>query len=133
MGNYGIAFVYCVKYLFLYLLGKQFILRTDHKNWVYLANSTVPKLVRLRIVLSEFKYLIEHIPGTSYVVSDGLTRVRWIEGRHYPDSKRYVFYNDSIERIFRYEAKTNLMVKMKVMLRKKTKLMAILKIKPQPR
>ena len=54
-----------------------------------------------RIIISEFKYLIEHIPGTSNVVADGLTRVRWIEGRRNPDSKRHMLYNDSIERMFR--------------------------------
>ena len=40
------AFVYCVKQLSPYLMRKQFIVRTDHKNLIYLANSTVPKLVR---------------------------------------------------------------------------------------
>ena len=73
------AFFYCVRHLSPHLLGKQFIVRTDHNNMVYLAYSTVPKLVRWRITQSEFKYLIEHIPGTSNVVADGLTRVRWVE------------------------------------------------------
>jgi hypothetical protein len=79
-------------------LGKEFIVRTDHKNLIYLANSTVPKLVRWRIILSEFKYLIEHIPGASNVVVDGLTGVRWIKGS---TASRHMFKNDSIERIFR--------------------------------
>ena len=39
------AFVFCVKNLSPYLLGKLFTVRTDHKNLVYLSNSTVPKLV----------------------------------------------------------------------------------------
>jgi hypothetical protein len=95
------AFVYCVKQLSPYLMGKQFIVRTDHKNLIYLANSTVPKLVRWRIILSEFKYLIEHIPGVSNVVADGLTRVRFIQGKRHPDSKWYMYKDDSIERIFR--------------------------------
>ena len=77
------AFLYCVKQLAPYLMGKQFIVRTDHKNLIYLANSTVPKLVRWRIILSEFKYLIEHIPGVSNVVADGLTRVRFIQGKRH--------------------------------------------------
>ena len=41
-----------------------------------------------------------HIPGTSKVVTDGLTRVRWIAGRRHPELKRRIFKNDSIERIF---------------------------------
>ena len=67
--------LYAVVYGIKHLLGKQFIVRTDHKNLLYLANSTVPKLVRWRFILSEFMYLIEHIPRTSNVVADGLTRV----------------------------------------------------------
>ena len=34
-------------------------------------------------------------------MADGLTRVRWIEGRRHPESKRQMFKNDSVERIFR--------------------------------
>jgi len=79
------TFVYCVK-LSPYLLGKQLIVRTDHKNLVYLANSVVPKLVIWIVIQSEFKYLIEHIPGTSNVVTDGLTKVCWIEGIRHSNS-----------------------------------------------
>ena len=35
------AFVYCVKILAPYLLGKLFTVRTDHRNLVYLASSSV--------------------------------------------------------------------------------------------
>jgi len=97
------AFVYCVKQLSPYLMEKEFVVRTDHKNLIYLANSTIPNLVRWRIILSEFKYLIEHIPGTSNVVADGLTRVRFIQGKRHPESKHYMHKNDSVERIFRLE------------------------------
>ena len=69
------AFVYCVKILAPYLLGKLFTVRTDHRNLVYLASSSVPKLVRWRVILSEYRFLIEHIPGAQNVVADGLTRV----------------------------------------------------------
>jgi hypothetical protein len=43
------VFVYCVKHPSQYLLGKQFIVRTDHKNLVYLANETVSNFVRWSI------------------------------------------------------------------------------------
>ena len=43
------AFVFCVKNLSPYLVGKLFTVRTDHKNLVYLANLTVSKLVRWSI------------------------------------------------------------------------------------
>ena len=48
------AFVYCVKNLTLNLLGKKFTVGTDHRNLLYISNSTVPKLMRLRVLLSEF-------------------------------------------------------------------------------
>jgi len=52
------AFVYCVKPLTPYLIGKLFTMKTDHKNLVYLANSSITKLVRWRVLLSEFRFLI---------------------------------------------------------------------------
>ena len=33
-------------------------------------------------------------------MANGLTRICWIEGVRHPNSKRHIFYNDSIERIF---------------------------------
>ena len=84
------AFVCCVRHLSPYFLEKQFIVRTDHKNLVYLAHSTAPKLARWLIIPSEFKYLIENISGTLNVVADGLTRVRWIEKRRPYDSKHHI-------------------------------------------
>ena len=55
------AFVYCVKQLTPYLMGKLFMVKTDHKNLVYLSNSSIPKLVRWRVLLSEFRFLIHNI------------------------------------------------------------------------
>ena len=54
------AFVFCVKTLSPYLLGKLFTVRTDHKNLVFLSNSTVLKLVRWRVLLSEFRFQIAY-------------------------------------------------------------------------
>ena len=53
------AFVYCVKQLTPYLMGKLFTVMNemDHKNLVYLANSSIPKLVHWRVLLSEFRFL----------------------------------------------------------------------------
>ena len=36
-------------------------------------------------------------------LADELTKARWIEGRRHPESKRHMFKNDSLERIFRLE------------------------------
>ena len=49
------AFLYCVMQLSPYLLGKLFTVRTDHTKLVYLSNSSIPKLVRWRVILSEYR------------------------------------------------------------------------------
>ena len=52
---------------------------------------------RLRVQLSEFKFLVEHIPGVQNIDNNGLTRVMHAE---IPTSMRYMF-EDRIPRIFR--------------------------------
>jgi hypothetical protein len=90
------ALVYCVKQLSPYLLGREFQIKTDHKNLIYLSNSTIPKLVRWRVILSEFQFRIAHIPGTQNSVADALTRLN-----------RQVYSVGPVEsfaaRIFRFE------------------------------
>jgi hypothetical protein len=95
------AFVFCVKQLTPYLLGRPFTVRTDHRNLLYLSNSTVPKLVRWRVLLSEFQYSVEHIPGHTNVVADGLTRVSRMELEQIPRHQRQLYEDNTIERVFR--------------------------------
>jgi hypothetical protein len=92
--------VYCVKQLTPNLLGKLFTVKTDHKNLVYLANSSIPKLVRWRELLSEFRFLV---PGVQNVVADGLTRVMSLSSVEILASKRHMFIEDRIPRIVRLE------------------------------
>jgi hypothetical protein len=40
-----------------YLLGRPFILATDHRNLVYLKTSKIPKLVRWYLALSEYQFV----------------------------------------------------------------------------
>lgn len=54
---------YAITQLKEYLLGRHFIVATDHKNLVYLNNSNIPKLVRWRLQLQEFHFTVLHIPG----------------------------------------------------------------------
>jgi hypothetical protein len=56
-------------------LGRFFTVPTDIRNLLYLANSTVPKLVRWRVLLSEYNFTVENIAGKANLVADGLTRV----------------------------------------------------------
>ena len=50
-------------------------MRTDHKNLVYLANSTTPKVVRWKLALQAFDAYYEHIKGTDNVIPDALSRI----------------------------------------------------------
>jgi Integrase zinc binding domain len=86
-------------------MGRQFTVRTDHKNLLYLANSTVPKLVRWRIILSEYNFIVEHIPGKDNVVADGLTRVNRVTYEGFSSLKKTMYRDDTLTRIFRLEGK----------------------------
>jgi hypothetical protein len=86
-----------------YLLGRSLIVKTDNHNLIYLANSTIPKLVRWRVLLSEFQFSVVHIPGKENVVADGMKRVFRTEYATFNSLKRSVHVDDTIPRIFRLE------------------------------
>jgi hypothetical protein len=48
--------------------------RTDHKNLVYLQTSVVPKVIRWRLRLMEFSFVVLHVPGDDNTVADLLSR-----------------------------------------------------------
>jgi len=75
-----------------YLLGKLFTVKTSHKN---LADSTVPKLVRGRVLLSEFRFQKEHIPGAQNVVTNGLTRIFQLDYEKLPEKIKHWFKEDT--------------------------------------
>jgi hypothetical protein len=95
------ALVFCVKQLAPYLMGRVFTVRTDHRNLLYLSNSTVPKLVRWRVILSEYRFTIEHIAGKNNVVADGLTRVYRLDYANLPKKSKHLHEDDTIPRVFR--------------------------------
>jgi hypothetical protein len=59
--------------------------------------------VRWRVLLSEFQYQVEHIPGRCNLVADGLTRVSRVEYEKIKPAGRYLYRDDTISRIFRLE------------------------------
>ena len=67
--------VYCVQSLAYLLRGKQFELQTDHRNILWLETSVVPKLVRWRIYLTSFNFILRHIPGKLNIEADFLSRM----------------------------------------------------------
>jgi hypothetical protein len=64
-----------------YLLGRLFFIRTDHKNLVHMHSSAVPKVIRWRLRLLEFNFIVLHIPGVDNVVADTLSRVFFHRGQ----------------------------------------------------
>ena len=69
---YGIYFG--VKSFAYYLLCKPFILETDHNNLLWMEASAVPKVIRWRVYLQSFSFLLRHIPGKHNLVADWLSR-----------------------------------------------------------
>ena len=58
-----------------YLLGKSFILYTDHFNLLYIEKSIVPRIQRMKVFMQQFQFLIAHIKGKLNVVSDFWSRI----------------------------------------------------------
>ena len=58
-----------------YLRGVRFLIETDHNNLRWMEASEVPKIIRWRVYLQSFDFLIAHIPGTRNVVADALSRL----------------------------------------------------------
>lgn len=69
---YGIY--YAVKKLGYYLVGKQFVIETDHNNLLWMESSEVPKIIRWRIFLQAFNFMIRHIRGKDNVIADWFSR-----------------------------------------------------------
>ena len=94
-GTGVVCFRFCVKQLTPYLMSKHFTVKTDRKNLVYLANSSIPKLCRQRVVFLEFRLLIQHIPCAQNFVADGLTRVMSLSCVEILKSEHHTFIEDS--------------------------------------
>ena len=69
---YGLIYALTLWRTLLY--GKQFLIEVDHRNLLYLEQSDIPKVVRWRTFLADFDCMIRHIPGSTNVLSDVLSR-----------------------------------------------------------
>lgn len=60
-----------------YLYGQQFVVYSDHKPLIYLFKLKNPssKLMRIKMDLEEYDFVIEHIKGKDNVVADALSRI----------------------------------------------------------
>jgi hypothetical protein len=70
----GYALFASVLHFQSHLLGRQFFVRTDHKNLVYMQSSAVPKVIRWRLRLLEFDFITLHVPGEENLIADTLSR-----------------------------------------------------------
>ncbi len=68
------AVFFAITRLSHYLRGHPFVVETDHANLVYLQHATSGRVGRWRLALQEFDFVVHHIPGTTNVVADALSR-----------------------------------------------------------
>ena len=52
-----------------------FTLRTDHKNLVYINFGTSQKIMRWKLMVQEYDFIIEHIAGEKNVIADAFSRL----------------------------------------------------------
>jgi hypothetical protein len=68
------AVFWSVKTCEFYLRFKPFVLETDHANLQWMEASLVAKIIRWRIYLQGFSFMLRHIPGKQNAVADWLSR-----------------------------------------------------------
>ena len=75
----ALAIVFAVKKFRKYLLGSQFKIRclTDHRTLESLTNSkeVAGRMARWAMIMSEYNYRVEYIPGSSNTAADALSRL----------------------------------------------------------
>lgn len=72
-----LAIVYATKVFRPYLLGRHFVIRTDHAplRWLYGMTNPASRLTKFRLELEPFTFTVEHIKGKDNVVADALSRI----------------------------------------------------------
>ena len=68
------AVYWAVKTCEFYLRFKTFVLESDHANLQWMEASLVAKIIRWRIYLQGFTFMLRHIPGKKNAVADWLSR-----------------------------------------------------------
>ena len=71
---------YSVKKLSYYLFGKRFTLQTDHSNLLWMQKSEVAKIIRQRIYLQNYDFVLQHIRGPDNKFAD------WTSRQDFPDN-----------------------------------------------
>ena len=78
----GLAVVFALNKYSKFLLGRKFVLRTDHRPLIHIFNPSKPitkianaRLIRWSVLLLSFDYIIEHLPGIQNTIADCLSRL----------------------------------------------------------
>ena len=71
----GYGIIKAVTAFEVFLLGRKFTLRTDHRNLLYMGHSQNARVQRWYAYLRAFDFTIEHLPGADNVVADALSRI----------------------------------------------------------
>jgi hypothetical protein len=74
-----LAIVAGLKHFEPYLLGRSFVIQTDHRALQYLQSmrSTNQRLMRWALLLQQFQFTVTYRPGTANNNADGLSRQAW--------------------------------------------------------
>jgi len=73
------AIYFCVKAFAYYLYAKKFIIETDHRNLLWMESSDALIVIRWRIFLQSFNFLLRDIKGKENIVADWQSRLYMIE------------------------------------------------------
>jgi len=77
----ALAIYYGITRLRKFLLGRRFLVLSDHKPLKYIFNNekASPKVIRWNLALQEFNFEVQHCPGKDNAVPDALTRVNVLD------------------------------------------------------
>jgi hypothetical protein len=73
------AIYYCVKMFSYYLYAKKFIIETDHRNLLWMESSEALIVIRWRIYLQSFNFMLRDIKGKDNIVADWQSRLYYID------------------------------------------------------
>jgi transposase InsO family protein len=69
------AIFYSMKELEHLIRDRPFLLRTDHRNLLFINSESCQKVTRWKLAIQEFDFQIEHIPGPLNMIADQMSRL----------------------------------------------------------
>ena len=91
-----------------FLLGRKFLVISDHKplEFIFNNNKHSPKILRWKLSLQEFDFKVKHCKGTDNVVADCLSRVFLIENK-----QSLLVSEDEVKDVQFFDSETKSMIK----------------------